>query len=175
MTYGNALKTTPTAAGRALACFRSISCFRRRSRIKLGHALSLPRTMSCTLTLLTSVRNAAISYGSLSGAKGQSCQFGSFPRSEWAFAPCLNTPRILPPFFFTGGSSDSLSRRALTRWQVGGPICLSASNAAATTDCFDAFSFPFHCQVVTRRVVPSYKHDSSKGQRGHRAHRLSCK
>lgn len=110
MTSGNRLKTTQTAVDRALACSRSRSCFRRRSRIEAGYALSLPRMMSCTPTLRTSVRNATISYGLSSGAKGLRCQFGSFPKSESEFAPCFTlhfpqpvpptSPPPTPPFFF---------------------------------------------------------------------------
>ena len=106
MTSGNGLKTTRTAMDSALAYSRSRSCFRRRSWTKVGDALSLPRTISCIPTLRTSVRNATISCGSSSGAKESSCQFGSFPKSECAFAPRFTLPAVplqhplLPPFFF---------------------------------------------------------------------------
>src|SRR5712691_8390052 len=54
-----------------------------------------PRITSCTATLWTSMRNTAISYGLSLGAKGQSCQFGSTPKGEWAFA---HFPQLaLPP------------------------------------------------------------------------------
>ena len=123
MTSGNRLKTTQTAVDRALACSRSRQCFRRRSRIEVGYALSLPRTTSCIPTLRTSVRNATISYGSSSGAKGPRFQFGSFPKSEWAICTLFHTSRNLPLqplFLFLRQWPDSFGYHLTGRYSMAG-------------------------------------------------------